>query len=108
VGRHQFRVVEAAGRHVDLVREIGVLERELSPTPQSERTPFAVELNRAGSPWMIRKSDVRTLNQVTKGAPVIRQQIEQCQFVSLNGVPWASHRIDPQKHPPVSIVVSAR
>jgi hypothetical protein len=74
---------------------------------QDERTPFSVELNRVGSPLMIRKSDVRILNQVTKGAPVVRRQIEQW-FVSLNGVPWATYRIDPQKHPPVSIGVCAR
>ena len=48
---------------------------------QNERTPFSVELNRIGSPLMIRKSDGRTLNQVTKGAPVVRRQIEQWQFV---------------------------
>jgi hypothetical protein len=70
--------------------------------------PFAVELNRVGSPLMIRKSDERTLNQVTKGAPVVRRQIEQWQFVSLNDVPRASYRIASQKHPPVSIGTSGR
>jgi hypothetical protein len=57
---------------------------------------------------MIRKSDERVLNQVTKGAPVVRRQIEQWQFVSSNSVPRASYRIDPQKHPPVSIGTSGR
>ena len=57
---------------------------------------------------MIRKSDERALNQVTKGAPVVRRQIEQWQFVSWNGVPRASYRIAPQKHPPVSIGTSGR
>jgi hypothetical protein len=49
---------------------------------QNERTPFLVELNRVGSLLMIRKYDERTLNQVTKGAPIVRRQIEQWQFVS--------------------------
>jgi hypothetical protein len=56
---------------------------------------------------VIRKSDERTLNQVTKGAPVVRRQIEQWQFVSWNGVPRASYRIALQKHPPVSIGTSS-
>ena len=64
---------------------------------QNERTPFSVELNSVGSPLVIRKSDERTLNQVTKGAPVVRRQIEQWQFVSWNGVPRASYRIALQK-----------
>jgi hypothetical protein len=74
---------------------------------QNERTPFSVELNRVGSP-LIRKSDERGLNQVTKGAPVVPRQIEQWQFVSWNGVPRASYRIAPQKHPPMSIGISGR
>jgi hypothetical protein len=37
----QFGVIEAAGRNVDLVWKIGVLERELSSTPRAERAdPF--------------------------------------------------------------------
>jgi hypothetical protein len=32
-------------------------------------------------------SFVRTLNHVTNAAPVVRRQIEQWQFVALNGVP---------------------
>ena len=75
---------------------------------QNERMPVAVELYRVGCPLMIRKSDERKLNQVTKGAPVVRRQIEQWQFVSSNGVPRASYRIAPQKHPPVSIGTSSR
>jgi hypothetical protein len=31
-----------------------------------------------------------TLNQATSGAPAVRRQIEQWQWVSLNGVPPAS------------------
>jgi hypothetical protein len=36
-GRDQFGVIEAAGRNVDLVREIGVLEYQLRSTPRAER-----------------------------------------------------------------------
>jgi hypothetical protein len=35
--RDQFWVVEAAGCNVDLVWKIGVLKRELCPTPRTER-----------------------------------------------------------------------
>ena len=75
---------------------------------QNERSPFSVELYRVGSPLMIRKSDEHALNQSHEGAPVVRRQIEQWQFVSSNGVPRASYRIAPQKHPPVSIGTSGR
>lgn len=39
---------------------------------------------------MKRKSLDLTLNHVTNGAPVVRRQIEQWQFVSWNGAPVAS------------------
>ena len=35
----------------------------------------------------VAKSSRSTLNHVTHGAPVVRRQIEQWQFVALNGVP---------------------
>jgi len=48
---------------------------------QKDRLPFAVELKRAGQPLVKRKSTDRTLNHVANGAPVVRRQIEQWQFV---------------------------
>jgi hypothetical protein len=57
---------------------------------QKDRVPSSVVLNRAGWPSVMLKSAYRTLNQVTNGAPVVRRQIEQWQFVSSNGVPRAS------------------
>jgi len=37
-----------------------------------------------------RNSDGLTLNQATNGAPVVRRQMEQWQFVSSNGMPVTS------------------
>jgi hypothetical protein len=44
--------------------------------------PSAVDLNRAGAPCTMRNWDRGTLNHATKGAPVVRRQIEQWQLVS--------------------------
>jgi hypothetical protein len=51
----------------------------------------------------MRNSERLTLNQVTNGAPVVRWQMEQWQFVRSNGVPAVSYRTCPQKHPPLSM-----
>jgi hypothetical protein len=58
--------------------------------PQKLRVPFALDRRRTGSPDTRRNSGGRTLNHVTNGAPVVRQQIEQWQLVSWNGVPATS------------------
>jgi hypothetical protein len=52
--------------------------------------PFGVDLNRVGSPHTRRNWDRGTPNYVTNGAPVVRRQIEQWQFVSSKAVPAAS------------------
>jgi hypothetical protein len=57
---------------------------------QNDRTVFAVELNRTGRPLMMRNSIDLTLNMLRNGAPVVRRQIEQWQFVSRNGAPSTS------------------
>ena len=57
---------------------------------QNDRTDFAVELNRVASPLVMRNSIDLTLNMLRNGAPVVRRQIEQWQFVSRNGAPSAS------------------
>jgi hypothetical protein len=64
----------------------------VSWVPQREhndRTVLAVELNRAGC-LMMRNSVDLTLNMLRNGAPVVRRQIEQWQFVSRNGALSAS------------------
>jgi hypothetical protein len=48
---------------------------------QKVRIPFGLDLNRVGTPCTSRNSDRGTLNQATNGAPVVRRQIEQWQFV---------------------------
>jgi hypothetical protein len=57
---------------------------------QQHRTPFRLDRKLAASPATMRNSKRRTLNQVTKGAPVARRQIEQWQFVWWNGAPLTS------------------
>jgi hypothetical protein len=57
---------------------------------QKLRVPFGEERNRVGSPPSHRNAVRGTVNQATNGAPVVRRQIEQWQFVSWNGVPAAS------------------
>jgi hypothetical protein len=49
---------------------------------QKERVALAVDANRAGSPPIRRNPDLGTVNHATKGAPVVRRQIEQWQLVS--------------------------
>jgi hypothetical protein len=49
---------------------------------QKLRVPFALDLNRAGAPRTNRKCDRAALNQATNGAPVVRRQTEQWQWVS--------------------------
>jgi hypothetical protein len=51
---------------------------------------LALDRKRTGLPDTHRNSDGRTLNQVTNGAPVVRRQMEQWQFVSWNGAPVTS------------------
>jgi hypothetical protein len=63
---------------------------------QNFRLPFAVESNSVGVPPRNRNRDRGTLNQATNGAPVVRRQIEQWQFVSWNGTPAASYLTSPQ------------
>jgi hypothetical protein len=57
---------------------------------QKLRVALALERNWDGLPDSHRNSDGLTLNQATNGAPVVRRQIEQWQFVSWNGVPVTS------------------
>jgi hypothetical protein len=57
---------------------------------QKLRVPWALELKRAGVPRTKRKLARGTLNHATKGAPLVRRQIEQWQLVSWNGAPAAS------------------
>ena len=64
--------------------------RNVSCVPQraqNVRVPDGLDANFAGWPWVIWNSSGRTLNHVTKGAPVVRRQIEQWQLVALNGAP---------------------
>jgi hypothetical protein len=57
---------------------------------QKVRVPLSLDRKRAGASDTRRKSRGLTLNQVTNGAPVVRRQIEQWQFVRWNGVPVIS------------------
>ena len=52
---------------------------------QKVRLPCAEERKLAGSPAEKAKSETGTLNHETNGAPLARRQIEQWQFVSLEG-----------------------
>jgi len=56
---------------------------------QNVRVPWSDERKVAGSPARNVKSARLTVNQATKGAPLVRRQIEQWQFVSWNGAPPA-------------------
>jgi len=85
-------IVEAAGTHVDFVREIRTREGELGATARNDRMPFSLELDRTGCPLTKWKSVSRTLNHVTNAAPVVPRQTEQWLFVSLNGVPIVHNR----------------
>jgi hypothetical protein len=88
--RHSVGLVEAAGGHVDLVARAVELEGELRAAFRALRVPFPLDLKRVGSPPISRNCERRTLNHATKGAPVVRRQMEQWQFVWLNGAPSAS------------------
>jgi hypothetical protein len=58
--------------------------------PQQLRIAFTLDRKRDGVPDANRNSDGLTLNQATNGAPVVRRQMEQWQFVSSNGMPVTS------------------
>jgi hypothetical protein len=76
--RHRVRVVQARGRDVDLAGRFGTLEVSGVPQrPQNVRRALGVESNPTGVPATSRKSARRTLNQATKGAPLVRRQMEQ-------------------------------
>jgi hypothetical protein len=44
--------------------------------------PWSEEAKRAGAPAVNTSSPARTVNHVTNGAPVVRRQIEQWQWVA--------------------------
>ena len=56
---------------------------------QNVRVPWADDRKDAGAPARNAKSARLTLNHATNGAPLVRRQIEQWQFVSSNGRPPA-------------------
>jgi len=65
-------------------------DRKLSGVPQRGqklRVPCSDDAKCAGSPAVIRKPSAGIVNQVTKGAALIRRQREQWQWVSWDGVP---------------------
>jgi hypothetical protein len=57
---------------------------------QKLRVPLRLDRKRDGSPSTNRNSEGLTLNHATNGAPVVRRQMEQWQFVSWNGLPVTS------------------
>jgi hypothetical protein len=57
---------------------------------QKLRVPLLLDRKRDASPCTNRNSEGLTLNQATNGAPVVRRQMEQWQFVSWNGLPVTS------------------
>ena len=85
----------ASGLRVD-VKVSGVPQRG-----QNVRSPCSEDRNRAGSPATNAKSPRRTLNHATNGAPLVRRQIVQWQFVSSNGASSARYPTNPQKQRPV-------
>ena len=68
---------------------------------QKPRVAFALEANFPGVPCVNRNWLRGTLNHATSGAPLARRQVAQWQMVRLKGVPPASNRMAPHKHPPV-------
>jgi hypothetical protein len=58
--------------------------------PQKLRCPLALDPKRVGAPRTSLNCVRGTLNHATKGAPLVRRQIEQWQLVSWKGVPVAS------------------
>jgi hypothetical protein len=54
---------------------------------QKVRVPRSDDRKLAGSPDVKRKPTAGTVNHATHGAPLVRRQMEQWQFVSCEGLP---------------------
>jgi hypothetical protein len=68
------------------------VDRKVRGVPQrgqNARVPCAEDWKLAGSPLVKRKSPEATVNHATKGAALVRRQIEQWQQVSCRAAPCA-------------------
>jgi hypothetical protein len=87
------------------------VSRKVSAVPQaghSWRTAPGVAQNSAGVPAVKTSAVAGKVAQVTNGAPVMRRQIPQWQWLTSRGAAPSRYRTAPQKHPPCDFRGSCR
>lgn len=67
---------------------------------QKDRVPWAEDRKTAVSPATNRNAVTGTVSHATKGAPLVRRQIEQWHPVSSEMGPSIAYRTEPQQQPP--------